>query len=85
MPTQNVVSEVLNDGPVFPDLESEVCNVFNATAVALDYVESKLLAALPHDDACVAAYILHDAANRAAILKRKFYAAQKAHYSRRTA
>lgn len=65
----------------FPDLESEVCDVFNATRVALDYVSAQLLSVMDNDEANTAAYILHDAANRAALLKMKFYDAMSEHHA----
>ncbi len=67
----------------FPNLEAEVCDVFNSTRIALDYICAQLVAHMEHDEANTAAYILHDAANRAAILKDKFYVAMDAHYAAR--
>lgn len=67
----------------FPNLEAEVCDVFNSTRIALDYICAQLVAHMEHDEANTAAYILHDAANRAAILKDKFYAAMDVHYAER--
>ena len=65
----------------FPNLEAEVCDVFNSTRIALDYISAQLVAHMDHDDANTAAYILHDAANRAAELKAKFYAAMDSHHA----
>ncbi|UXR90944.1 hypothetical protein [Agrobacterium tumefaciens] len=65
----------------FPNLEAEVCDVFNSTRIALDYITAQLVAHMDHDDANTAAYILHDAAARAEILKNKFYAALDAHHT----
>lgn len=67
----------------FPNLEAEVCDVFNSTRIALDYICAQLVAHMDHDDANTAAYILHDAANRAADLKNKFYEALDAHHAAR--
>ncbi|CAH0143766.1 hypothetical protein SRABI05_00364 [Agrobacterium fabrum] len=67
----------------FPNLEAEICDVFNSTRIALDYICAQLVAHMDHDDANTAAYILHDAANRAAILKDKFYASLEAHHAAR--
>ncbi|MGN7825988.1 hypothetical protein ACTJJ8_04515 [Agrobacterium radiobacter] len=53
--------------------------MFNSTRIALDYITAQLVAHMEHDDANTAAYILHDAAARAEILKNKFYAALDAH------
>ncbi|ADY64414.1 hypothetical protein [Agrobacterium tumefaciens] len=77
----NVLSANAEGMPDFPNLEAEVCDVFNSTRIALDYITAQLVAHMDHDDANTAAYILHDAATRAEILKNKFYAAMDAHHA----
>lgn len=70
-------TSMVNDS--FPNIEAEVCDVFNATRVALDYISVLVIAGLENEEANTATYILHDAANRAAILKEKFYVAMGEH------
>lgn len=64
----------------FPDLEGEVCDVYNATQIALDFIENRIFALADNDEANTMTYILHDAANRASALRTKFYAAHQAHF-----
>lgn len=82
-----MVSESQTDtvNETFPNLEAEVCDVFNSTRIALDYISAQFVAHMDHDDANTAAYILHDAANRAAILKEKFYTSLEAYHAARRA